>query len=142
MPEQFAKKIIDIFNEEISRQNVQSRKTHYARNIEAFAEFIYYDQAKYIDAFNQILYNQLLKQAKRNDEVKLQVVDEKIIETEVEAMTFYEKINSQVSGDADSADNFVEIILLSLYETLKRELVSNFESHVYQIETEPDLMKE
>ena len=57
-------------------------------------------------------------------------------------MTFYEKINGQVTGDADSADQFVDIIILSLYETLKEELVSNFESHMYQVETEPDLGKE
>lgn len=57
LPEQFVKKFIDIFNAEIDRQNKGLRKTFYAKTIESFAEFIYYDQAKYIDAFNAILYN-------------------------------------------------------------------------------------
>lgn len=47
-----------------------------------------------------------------------------------------------MTGDADSADQFVDIVILSLFGTLKEELVSNFESHMYQVETEPDLSKE
>ena len=79
------------------------------------------------------MFNLLLSQAKRNEDLKLRVVDEKIKDTELESMSFYDKINSQVRGDFDSAERLVEIIATTLLTTLKKELVHEFEAEDVEV---------
>ena len=50
---------------------------------------IHYDQKEYIDAFNQILYNLLLGQIIRNEQVNFDEVKRKITQTEADCEAYY-----------------------------------------------------
>ena len=81
---------------------------------EDFCKFIIFNQSQYADAFNLILYNQLYKQAQRNDRLKLPEVNLKIAATETRALQFYKLVGLK------------ERIKTTTYEDLEREAATHF----------------
>ena len=87
---------------------------------EDFCKFIYFNQGNYTDAFNEILYNQLFKQAKRNDKLKINL---KIAAAEARALEFYELVQLK------------ESIKTMTFEDLEREAAAHFREIVNSLNT-------
>ena len=90
---------------------------------EDFCKFIYFNQCNYTDAFNLILYNQLFKQAQRNDNLKQGEVNLKIAAAEARALEFYELVQLK------------ESIKTMTFEDLEREVAAHFREIVNSLNT-------
>ena len=96
---------------------------------------IHYDTHKFIDAFNQLFFNQLLRQVDRNDNINFAEVEAKITKTEGDAVDFYEQINTQVSSDSDAAAKFLKIVVEQLLTVLCKELFEQFDDKISSIDS-------
>ena len=54
----------------------------------------------------------------------------------VDAKAFFEKINSQVSSDLDAVEGLIDIVVTTLLNALKKELLVQFENKMYQIDSD------
>ena len=57
------------------------------------------------------MYNQLLEQAKHNEQIKIKKVDAKLVEVGGKAWECYKNINSEVDSDEAVIKNFIELII-------------------------------
>ena len=76
-----------------------------------FTRFIKYDSSSYLADFNTLMYNQLLEQAKHNEQIKIKTLDAKLVEFGGKAWECYKKINSEVDSDEVVFKNFIELII-------------------------------
>lgn len=96
---------------------------------------IHYETQKFIDAFNTIFFNQLLRQVDRNDLINFTEIETKISTTEEAAVAFYEQINQQVSSDSDAANGFLTLVLEQLFIVLQKELIEQFDDKILSIDS-------
>ena len=75
-----------------------------------FHKIIKYETGWFVDAFNQVLYNQLLRQSQRNDDLLFLEIHKKIKQTEEDALSFYDQINKEVGGDQQAAIEFAKLV--------------------------------
>ena len=87
------------------------------------------------NAYNQILYNQLLKTVKQNEDTLFKDVDKKIANEVNKAKEFHTKINASVKTDEDAANKFIEVIYEALVEAVGKALTEEFEKNMIGFES-------
>ena len=139
-------KLFDVFQEELKRQNDQ-RTQGTAKNLtlRSMWSMIDYKQIKYVDDFNAILYNIILTQEKRNAALTFKEIEDKIESAAKEQIEKYDQYTQSVGSDEGKADSFVLLVIEQLIEVLQEELLEQFDSKIFEIETKfnkEDNMKE
>ena len=100
-----------------------------------------YKTPKWNDAYNQILYNQLLKTVMNNEESLFKEVDKKLDHGVTEAKAYHAKINKSMKNDEDAAKEFIELIYSTLVDAVGNALTLDFETKMNSFDSR-DLSKE
>lgn len=125
-PKDCEDEFLKIFHEEIHRQRIETKPCTSIKKIDDFTRFISYRTAKYISDFNTIMYNQLLKQVMHNERIKVKKVDQELKKVKLEALEFYDTINSNVDSDEAASKHFLQKIIFQQMKALQKYWIEKF----------------
>lgn len=83
--------LLEIFNNELKKQGEGQKVKAHPKDLSELYACIFYETQLYIEAFNQILYNMLLLQVTRNNDINLDEVKKKLQEKRVVALEYYKR---------------------------------------------------
>ena len=94
-----------------------------------------YNARQWAKAYNQILYNQLLKTVMNNEETLFKDVDKKLANGVKGAKEFHAQINASVKNDEDAAQLFIKVICRTLVDAVGKALTEEFEGKMIGYES-------
>ena len=98
--------------------------------------FIKYDTSYFTEAFNRILFNLMMRQAKRNEQVQFAEIDRKIKLSAQRSLKQFEDIVNNVDGDIDAANFFTKLVFGQQLQAVKKELLDLHDDKVDEMDSE------